>query len=428
MSMTGSFGSATDDFRTTVCGSGAAAGLSATVCGSVCPSPRRARLIVYATSSEVSGRPSDHLRFGRSLYVHVRLSGDAVHDAARPGIGAKSFDALSVSVAYCRFQNSYAATVTPTVGFALSRSCWSPTVSVSGLPLSWPDAAVTAIAAMAAAPASAPARILPLPLPPSPPPPLNARDYLHAPGRVLVQFVQRGRGRVLHEVPVEEPLEAAHEMQLGPGAQEAVRLGRVGDVLERLAEAAQLGDVLLGLVRVDAVVALAVGDEDRDLQVLQAVDRRAGTVRGARRRRRAHHALEVLHAEPVALRPGRDDVDVAVGRHRAAIAVLGVVGDRERRHVRAVAAAEDREAVAVDPVERRQEVGGGDAVLRGVHPPPAVFFSLEVAAVAGRAAEVRREPRVALVDEVLRARVVVVDVGVGRAAVRRDDRGDRRFR
>ena len=100
----------------------------------------------------MSGCPSDHLRFGRSLYVQVFLSVDDVHDSARPGIGAKSFDALSVSVAYWRFQNSYAATVTPTVGFALSRSCWSPTLSVSGLAPSWPDAVVTAIATIAAAP------------------------------------------------------------------------------------------------------------------------------------------------------------------------------------------------------------------------------------------------------------------------------------
>ena len=53
------------------------------------------------------------------------------------------------------------------------------------------------------------------------------------------------------------------------------------------------------------------------------------------------------------------------------------------------------------------------------------FAALEVAAVAGRAAEVDREPRVALVHEVLRVAVPVVAVGVGRAAVRVDDRGHR---
>ena len=62
----------------------------------------------------------------------------------------------------------------------------------------------------------------------------------------------------LHEVPVEEAFEAAVEVELGAGAEEAVGLGRVGDVLEGLAEPAQLRDELLGLARADALVALAV--------------------------------------------------------------------------------------------------------------------------------------------------------------------------
>src|SRR4051794_21899764 len=120
-------------------------------------------------SSEVSGCPSDHLRFGRSLYVHVRLSGEEVHDRARPGIGAKSLLALSVSVAYWRFHSSYAATVTPTVGLALSRSCCSATVRPRGLAPSWPDAPATATAkaTTAAALASAAAKVLALPLTPA---------------------------------------------------------------------------------------------------------------------------------------------------------------------------------------------------------------------------------------------------------------------
>src|SRR3954447_17730350 len=117
-------------------------------------------------SSAVSGLPSDHLRFGRSLYVHVRLSGEEVHDRARPGIGAKSLLALSVSVAYWRFHSSYAATVTPTVGFALSRPCCSATVRATGLAPSWPAPPATANATTAAARASAAAKVLALPLTP----------------------------------------------------------------------------------------------------------------------------------------------------------------------------------------------------------------------------------------------------------------------
>ena len=95
------------------------------------------------------------------------------------------------------------------------------------------------------------------------------------------------------------------------------------------------------------------------------------------------------------------------------------------RHVGAVAGAEDGQALAVDPVERAQVVGGGQAVLRVVDAPHAVVEALVVAPVAGRAAEVERQPRVALVDEVLGVAVPVVDVGVGRAAVRIDDRRHR---
>src|SRR3954453_10010722 len=171
---------------------------------------------------------------------------------------------------------------------------------------------------MAAAPASATAAILALPLTPCTPLLLGWRRLSPRRWHGASPIRSSLGGRLLHEVPVEEALEAAVEVQLRARAQEAVALGRVGDVLERLAEAAQRRDVLLRLGRVDAVVALAVGDEDRDLDVLEAVDGRAGAVRRARARRVAHHPLEVLHAGPVALRPRRHDVDVAVDRDRAA--------------------------------------------------------------------------------------------------------------
>jgi hypothetical protein len=91
-------------------------------------SSSRERLIVYAMSSAVSGWPSDHLRFGRSLYVHRLPSAEPSHDSARPGVVAKSFAALSVRVAYYMFQASKAATVTPRSGFMLSIPCVMPMV------------------------------------------------------------------------------------------------------------------------------------------------------------------------------------------------------------------------------------------------------------------------------------------------------------
>jgi len=104
--MTGSLGSGTDERTTSVSGSGVVAVRFAVVEVWLIHSSLRDRLIVYATSSEVSGRPSDHFWFGRILYVHVLPSGDPFHDAASPGIGEKSFDDLPVSSAYCRFHAS----------------------------------------------------------------------------------------------------------------------------------------------------------------------------------------------------------------------------------------------------------------------------------------------------------------------------------
>ena len=83
--------------------------------------------------------------------------------------------------------------------------------------------------------------------------------------------------------------------------------------------------------------------------LLEPVHGRARAVGVARGRRVAHHPLEVLHALAVALRPGGQDVAVAVLRHRAAEAVLRVVGDRQQRHVGAVARAEDRRAARRRP-------------------------------------------------------------------------------
>ena len=139
----------------------------------------------------------------------------------------------------------------------------------------------------------------------------------------------------------------------------------------------------------------------------------------------AHHALEVLNPGAIALRPRGGDVAIAVLRHRAAEAMLGVVGHRQQRHVRAVAGAEDAEPLAVDPVERAQVVRRGEAVLRVAHSPVAVVLPFEVAAVAGRAAEVDGEPRVAHVHEVLRVAVPFVAVTVGRPAVRIHHGGNR---
>ena len=65
--MVGSFGSGTFDLITTVVGSGAVASRFTVVAEWLSHSSSRDVLIVQATSSAVSGLPSDHFRPSRSL-------------------------------------------------------------------------------------------------------------------------------------------------------------------------------------------------------------------------------------------------------------------------------------------------------------------------------------------------------------------------
>src|SRR5215210_7544216 len=184
-------------------------------------------------------------------------------------------------------------------------------------------------------------------LPPPPPPsswlwaatavrPASRRKQTKA---AASRFMAEDSLMASHQIPVEESLEPPVVVELGPGAQKAVRLGRIGHVLEGLAELPEPLHELLRLLRVGPLVALPMRDQERHLDVLEPVVRRAGDVRLARLGGRAHHALEVLHALAVALCPRAGDVAVAVLGRGAAEAVLGVVGHREQRNVRAVARA-----------------------------------------------------------------------------------------
>ena len=213
-----------------------------------------------------------------------------------------------------------------------------------------------------------------------------------------------------HEIPVKETFKPAVEVELGPGAQQPVPLGGVGHVLEGLAQLAQAGHQLLRLLRAHPLVQLTVGDQQRHLDVLEPVVGRGRAVGRAVRGRRAHHALGVLDALAVALRPRGLEVAVAVLADPAAEAMLGVVGHAGQRHVRPVARPEDRQPATVDPVEGAQEVGARQAVLRVGGALSAVVEPLELPPVAGGAAEVERQPGVPLVDEVLRVAVPLVGV------------------
>ena len=146
---------------------------------------------------------------------------------------AKSSAALSVSVAYCMFHASYAATVTPRTRVHACRCPACMPMVRTTLSPSWPErraVAANAISAAATRGGDQPSDDL------HATPPRAGRKADHSRSAraakcELDNFVHRKRDprrRRSHQVPVEEALEPAVEVDLRPGAQEAVapRWGR----------------------------------------------------------------------------------------------------------------------------------------------------------------------------------------------------------
>src|SRR4051812_13505550 len=105
------------------------------------------------------------------------------------------------------------------------------------------------------------------------------------------------------DVPVEEAVQAAVEVEERGATEEPVAFARVRQVLERLAVPAQLRDELLGLAGVHAIVELAVRDQERDGDVVDPVHRRTRVDLRGGEERGAHHPLHVLAAFAVAHGP-----------------------------------------------------------------------------------------------------------------------------
>ena len=164
----------------------------------------------------MSGWPSDHFRSGRSVYVHVLPSAEPFHDSASPGMIEKSFADLSVSVAYCMFHASYAATVTPRSGFMLSIPCAIPTVEddLLAVVLAFAAAACRRAPASAASAATEPStNFTPTLLK------VCGADHSRSRGVRIVHWTISSIG-CIREVPVEEALQPPVEVQLRPGAQQ----------------------------------------------------------------------------------------------------------------------------------------------------------------------------------------------------------------
>jgi hypothetical protein len=74
-------------------------------------------------------------------------------------------------------------------------------------------------------------------------------------------------------MPVEESLQPVEEMELGVTAEEPMTFVRVGEVFVGRPDPVQCLDQLFGLFGVDSDVLLAMGQEQRAVDPLDAMDR-----------------------------------------------------------------------------------------------------------------------------------------------------------
>ena len=204
-----------------------------------------------------------------------------------------------------------------------------------------------------------------------------------------------------------------------------MRLGRVRHVFEGLAEAAQLRDELLGLLRVDALVELAVGDEQAGRRGGRgdAPASRGGRRRGSRTGDRACSRRSSRR------RRGRPATTSSGGRSRRTCRRRSETArprPRRRRREPCTSRSSRRRSPACPPSTQssvRRKSAAARQSSRSPPTPVAGVQLLERLAAARRATEVGREPRIPLVDEVLGVSVPVVAVELDRPAVRVDDRG-----
>src|SRR5579884_3655296 len=103
-----------------------------------------------------------------------------------------------------------------------------------------------------------------------------------------------------------------------------------------------------------------------------------------------------------------EQVAVAGDAHARGEPLLGIARQRAEREEAAVAMADHRDALLVDPVELREEFAREQAVADVVETRRAPAGALERPPVPSAAAVVRSEPPVSLLDEVLREPVPLV--------------------
>src|SRR6266540_3755972 len=222
------------------------------------------------------------------------------------------------------------------------------------------------------------------------------------------------------EVAVEPLARAPDRVDHVLAGAEAVALAFVHVVLVHLARRAQRGHDLLRLRQRNARVVLPLEHQKRRLDLRDVRERRAvpiavGVARGIAEL--AHQVLAQVAARRVVHRLPRDDADdgdpggETVWIHR----------ERHQRHVSTVATAVHADALRIGDALLGEPVEALHDVLEVFATPVLAVPLLELAAVAGRAADVRREHDVSVVREPLARAVPPAVVLARRPAVDVDD-------
>src|SRR5712692_2771763 len=202
------------------------------------------------------------------------------------------------------------------------------------------------------------------------------------------------------QVPVEPLGGAAPRVDQVLASAEAVALALVHVIVVGLPRGPQGAHHLLCLAARDAWIVLALDDQERRADLRDVRQRRPVAIALRVTGRVAKLAREVLAqvtAGRVVHRLPRDHADQRDAGRKA----LRGEGEREERHVAAVAPAVCADALGIGDLLADQPLDAFGDVLEILAAPVAAIGLLELATVAGRAAHVRREHDVAVVREVL---------------------------
>src|SRR5688572_25414203 len=98
--------------------------------------------------------------------------------------------------------------------------------------------------------------------------------------------------------------------------------------------------------------------------------------------------------------------------------MFGIAGKTANRHVTTITASSNANAFGADLLEAAQEFGSVQTVLGIAHAPVVVVGALELFAVPGGAAVVRRQVGISFCCEVLRQLIPDISILVFRSAMR----------